>query len=663
MKMISIIKKYKISLKFKIAFAFILLVLAMMSTVTYIFAYRENRSRLEQVKLRMERLANNIATIRAVETTDWAVYQDYIDNQLKLNPDLVYIAIFDELGILKAQALNAEWLDLGGDHKLERWEQAEIILQLDRRQIAAESQFDLETKAVNILVGERNLGTVKVGFSLIELNNSLQHHLYRNLQIGAIFTLLAILVAIFLSYNIVVPLEKLTTAMSKIAEGDLNQQLPILTHDEIGELAQTFNTMTIGLQEKELIEQFSHSLGFSVELEKLVRLILRQINAALNAKYSLLFLRENNKSTQFRFMAAAPELPELNLAITLPLEIYESLLMANSPLTMDSLNQQAAFSRALPTENMFDPQALVSPVIIKGEIIGFSVVGPQSDQLPYQPGEIKFLSTLMAQAAFAIENAILLAELTGQERLKQEFEIAARVQHSLLPQQIPKVAGLDIDGICIPTAEIGGDYFDYYQLNAHTIGVAIADVTGKGTSAAFYMAVVKGIMLALTPIFHSPKQLLCELNRRLFGHVDRRIFITMIYAIFDHQKQEMTFARAGHNALIMGNPQQGTFRLLTPNGLGLGLAHNDLFEELIIEEQIRFQAGDAFLFYTDGISEAMNTHREEFGEDRLVQTFLQTNPPCSSKIRETVIDAVHQFVNGAPQYDDITMVTVTTMDE
>ncbi|MCI0515671.1 SpoIIE family protein phosphatase [candidate division KSB1 bacterium] len=661
--MIPILKKYKISLKFKIAFAFILLVLAMMSTVTYIFAYRENRSRLEQVKLRMERLANNIATIRAVETTDWAVYQDYIDNQLKLNPDLVYIAIFDELGILKAQALNAEWLDLGGDHKLERWEQAEIILQLDRRQIAAESQFDLETKAVNILVGERNLGTVKVGFSLIELNNSLQHHLYRNLQIGAIFTLLAILVAIFLSYNIVVPLEKLTTAMSKIAEGDLNQQLPILTHDEIGELAQTFNSMTIGLQEKELIEQFSHSLSFSVELEKLVRLILEQINPALNANYSLLFLADKTKPTDFRLIAAVPENYELDLVLTLPLELYESLLMTNTPLALGALHQQLTFSSALQAAKLYHPQALITPVVIKEEIIGFSVVSPPPDQRPYHPGEIKFLRTLMTQAGFAIENAILLAELTEQERLKQEFEIAARVQQSLLPQQIPKVDGLDIDGICIPTAEIGGDYFDYYQLNAHTIGVAIADVTGKGTSAAFYMAVVKGIMLALTPIFHSPKQLLCELNRRLFGHVDRRIFITMIYAIFDSQRQQLTFARAGHNALIMGNPHQGTFRLLTPNGIGLGLAHNDLFDDLITEEQIRFQAGDAFLFYTDGISEAMNTQREEFGEDRLLQTFLQTNPPCSSKIRETVIDAVQRFVNGAPQHDDITMVTVTTMDE
>jgi serine phosphatase RsbU (regulator of sigma subunit)/HAMP domain-containing protein len=661
--MIPILKKCKISLKFKIAFAFILLVLAMMSTVTYIFAYRENRSRLEQVKLRMERLANNIATIRAVETTDWEVYQDYIDNQLKLNPDLVYIAIFDELGILKAQALNTAWLDLGVSRKLERWEQSEIILQLDRRQIAAESQFDLETKAVNIMVGERNLGTVKVGFSLIELNNSLQHHLYRNLQIGAIFTLLAILAAIFLSYNIVVPLEKLTTAMSKIAEGDLNQQLPILTHDEIGDLARTFNLMTIGLQEKELIEQFSHSLGFSVDLEKLVRLILGQINTALNANYSLLFLRDKTKPTHFRFIAAAPENPELDLILTLPIEIYESLLMTNSPLALGALNQHATFLQALQAVNLFHPQSLITPVVIKGEIIGFSVVGPQPDHQPYSAGEIKFLRTLMAQAGFAIENAILLAELTGQERLKQEFEIAARVQQSLLPQQLPKVHGLDIDGICIPTAEIGGDYYDYYQLNQHTIGITIADVTGKGTSAAFYMAMVKGIMLALTPIFNSPKQLLCELNRRLFGHVDRRIFITMIYAIFDGQRQQLTFARAGHNALIMGNPSQGTFRLLTPNGIGLGLAHSDLFDKLITEEQIHFQSGDAFLFYTDGISEAMNTQREEFGEDRLLQTFLQTNPPCSSKIRETVINAVNHFVNGAPQHDDITMVTVTTMDE
>ena len=140
----------------------------------------------------------------------------------------------------------------------------------------------------------------------------------------------------------------------------------------------------------------------------------------------------------------------------------------------------------------------------------------------------------------AIENALLLNELTEQERLKRELEIARTVQNSLLPQSNPEISGLDIDGLCIPATEIGGDYFDFFPLDNHTLGIAIADVTGKGTSAAFYMAVVKGIMLSLTPIFSSPQQLLSELNRRLYGTMERKIFVTMIYGIFDIKKNKLT---------------------------------------------------------------------------------------------------------------------------
>ena len=129
-------KNLQISLKFKIAFFVVLLVIVMMGTVTYIFTIREITLRKEQVKLRMERLANNIATIRSVETEDWNVYQTYIDNQLKLNPDIVYIAIFDENADLKVHALNTQWLNLDTTRTLDTWEQASIVWRLDQRHIA-----------------------------------------------------------------------------------------------------------------------------------------------------------------------------------------------------------------------------------------------------------------------------------------------------------------------------------------------------------------------------------------------------------------------------------------------------------------------------------------------------------------------------------------------
>ena len=302
--------------------------------------------------------------------------------------------------------------------------------------------------------------------------------------------------------------------------------------------------------------------------------------------------------------------------------------------------------------------ALVCPLIIKNKVLGILILTESTRNKPYSETEINFLNTLIAQGSVAIENALLYEELTEQERLKHELEIAKSVQLSLLPQQNPKIPGLDIDGICIPAMEVGGDYYDYFVLDDHTLGIVVADVTGKGTSAAFYMAMVKGIMLSLVSIYASPGQLLKELNQRLYGIMDRKAFITMIYARVDTQNKIMTFARAGHNALIMRNSKNSRIECLTPEGIGLGLAYDSLFNQHIAEQSINFQPGDTFLFYTDGISEAMNERLEEFGEQRLIETMVQIKDGTASHIREGIIQAVDQFVRHAPQHDDITLVTL-----
>ena len=266
------VNNFKISLKFKIALVFTLLVIVMMGAVTYIFTIRELDLRVEQVKLRMERLAQNIATIRSVETEDWDVYQTYINNQLTLNADIVYIAIFDEKNRLKVHSLNRDWVDLDTPQPLSREEQTNIIIQLDQRQIADESQKDLESKSVNIIIGEQNLGIVKVGFSLVDLNDEMKANLIRNFELAGVFLLLVIIASIFISHKIVTPLNKLTRSMEQISKGDLNQELYIKSRDEIGEMAKTFNFMTKGLQEKEQIESFSRELGFTLEFKKITQL-------------------------------------------------------------------------------------------------------------------------------------------------------------------------------------------------------------------------------------------------------------------------------------------------------------------------------------------------------------------------------------------------------
>jgi len=646
----------KISIKLKITFSIVLLVIVMMGIVTYIFTIRELNLRVDHMKQRMEQLASHIATIRSVETEDWDVYQTYIDNQLKLNPEIVYIAVLDDRNQLKIHALNTDWIDLSDDQIMDRWEQASIVWRLDQRQLAEESQRDMESKSVNIISGGNDLGVVKVGFSLVDLNDEMRSNLYRNLNLALIFIVLGIIVSFIISQRILTPLGKLTKAMHKISLGDLRQELDLQSRDEIGEMAETFNYMTKGLKDKALLEDFSRILSTTFEFKKITRLITERISLALNAKQCFLFIRDPKDKYMYHLTGSHPEPVAQHLSLTCPHALYEFLLAHRHPKQLEFFKEHIEFYEQLPNIADMGRKAILAPVLIQNSVQGLFLLDSHPKDIPYSEDEKKFLSTLIGQSCFAIENTILLEELTKRERLQQELEIARTVQQNLLPQHEPKMPGMEIDGICIPAKEVGGDYYDYFRINDRTLGVVVADVSGKGVSASFYMAVVKGMMLSLSSILTSPKQLLIELNRRLYEVMDRNMFVTMSYATIDTKKKILTLSRAGHNALLMRDTLNSDTQTFTPSGIGLGLEKGTQFNQNITEQRIHYKFGDVFLFYTDGISEAMNIGEEAFGEHRLIDFMNQLDHQSAIDIRKKMIRTVNNFVKDAPQHDDLTMV-------
>src|SRR6202163_269297 len=144
----------------------------------------------------------------------------------------------------------------------------------------------------------------------------------------------------------------------------------------------------------------------------------------------------------------------------------------------------------------------------------------------------------------------LRRQAAEKKRLEEELRIAHEIQMSLLPQGPLSMPGVSVTALCVPAREVGGDYYDFLPLDDHRVGVLVADVSGKGTSAALYMAELKGLMLSLSRIHSSPRELLIAANRIIAPHLDARSFITMIYAVIDLPARTMTYARAGHTPLI-----------------------------------------------------------------------------------------------------------------
>jgi sigma-B regulation protein RsbU (phosphoserine phosphatase) len=258
----------------------------------------------------------------------------------------------------------------------------------------------------------------------------------------------------------------------------------------------------------------------------------------------------------------------------------------------------------------------------------------------------------------------LLQTAAEKKRLEEELRIARQIQMSLLPRGPLDVPGLGITALCIPAREVGGDYYDFFKLPGNRLGVLIADVSGKGTSAALYMAELKGLVLALSQTYMSPRDLLIAVNRIISEHLDARSFITMTYAVIDLERGLMTYCRAGHTPLIfMPGPAAAppAAQVLIPSGMVLGLRIDgaaEKFADLLEEECIALNGGDVAVFYTDGISEAMNPASDLFGESRLSRLVEEHGHLESSELRERILREIEAFVGTADQHDDMTMILI-----
>lgn len=262
----------------------------------------------------------------------------------------------------------------------------------------------------------------------------------------------------------------------------------------------------------------------------------------------------------------------------------------------------------------------------------------------------------------------LLRQKAEKERLEQELRIARSIQMSLLPQGPLLMPGLALTAHCEPAREVGGDYYDFLPLDAHRLGILIADVSGKGTSAALYMAELKGLMLSLSQLHTSPRKLLIDANRIISNHLDSRSFITMTYAVVDLQARTLTYARAGHCPLIyrpgVHALNQPEVQILAPDGmvLGLKLDNGEMFERLLHEQSVPLAPGDVFMLFTDGISEAMNMDDECFGETRLGELIRQHGDLPFEELRERILREIRTFVGPASQHDDMTMLLLKVED-
>ncbi len=297
----------------------------------------------------------------------------------------------------------------------------------------------------------------------------------------------------------------------------------------------------------------------------------------------------------------------------------------------------------------------VMPLIAEGNSIGALVIDSRRPR-HLDENQVRFLHLLANQAAIAIEKARLHQEALTRQRMVEELSVARQIQVSLLPKAPPRVRGWDFAAFNRPARQIGGDFYDFFDLPGKTSewGVFIADVADKGVPSALYMALCRTVIRTTAFSGRSPASALMRANTLILQDSQSDLFLSALYAKLDTDTGRLIFCNAGHNPVLLLRAATGEFQELSTRGIILGA-----FENIELEEhRIDVAAGDVLVFYTDGVTEAIDANEQEFGLERLREVVASRADASAQRMLEDIVAAVDSFAEDAPPFDDLTLVVV-----
>ena len=301
---------------------------------------------------------------------------------------------------------------------------------------------------------------------------------------------------------------------------------------------------------------------------------------------------------------------------------------------------------------------MVAPLLYAKQNMGVLALANSRMGSPFSQNDFVVFKSITEQSAFALYNAIIYSEANEKKRLDHDLAIARDIQRILLPAEAPIVNGFEISGVNVPARQVSGDYFDYIKVDDERLGVAIADVSGKGIPASLIMAICRSVLRSQAIGNPSPADVLQKVNRQLYPDIKEDMFISMAYLVLDHVRGGVTLARAGHDAPLLYQQKSQTLTPLKTPGMVVGIDSGDVFDRLTTDVAVPLERNDCILLYTDGITEALDNEGNEFGLERTIASVQSSAKEGAQAIVTRLIDDLRNFVGSTPQNDDITMIAI-----
>ena len=472
--------------------------------------------------------------------------------------------------------------------------------------------------------------------------------------------------------------------------------------------------------ERQILFDLGQEARAATNTDELYKLILSRIGEALQAENVSIFVR-NDVSGDFVCRlswahAAAKQIeaadksrdPASSLVLSRDAFMITRLRRLVTPLVIEP-GEYDTWQRALVSASSTVREArereratleqikaqLLLPIRIKEQLVGVLSVSSRQSHHLYSSADKEMLTSVAGQLAFVIENSKLIERMAAEEQLRRELALAADVQRRLLPQRMPVSAGLEMSGFCQPARGVGGDYYDFQSCGDEQINFAIADVSGKGISAALVMSNVQASLrsqmmaqyAAAKRLPSSLVDLVSAMNELLCGSTGGATYVTFFCAQFNELSKQLTYVNAGHNPPFLlhrsdaaqratapaptvsngavksqysnggngsnGNGTNGCLKLMT-GGLAIGMFEQCQYEQ----ETVQLQSGDLLVAYTDGLIEALNAKDEEFGEARLQEAIAATAHLSANEVQNELMRRVQAWCAGVPQYDDLTFIVL-----
>lgn len=392
-------------------------------------------------------------------------------------------------------------------------------------------------------------------------------------------------------------------------------------------------------------------LNSTLDLDKILRIILETAIQNLNADRGTLYLIDRDKSELWSKVLQGEDLVEVRLPIGHGIAGY--VAQTGKRLMLKDVYKDPRFNPEYDKKTGYRTQTMLcTPMKNRNnQMIGvFQIINKKDGYFTME--DVDFLDTLSVDACIAIENARLVKEALEKERIEKELEVAATIQNMIIPKSLPEIPGYQIAGLYDPSRQVGGDFYDTIPLIDGRMALVIADVSGKSVSGALLVSTLQASLHAYLESEIGLKELVIKLNRIILKNSTYDKYITFFIGLLDPKLHTFEFINAGHNPPLLY--RNGNLNQLKTGGVPLGMVEFDDYQS----ETLKLEANDLLVMFTDGVTEAENIHEDFFGDEALEDLIrLHAREPVSS-LTSKIYSAVKAHVGVAEQSDDITLLVL-----